>query len=42
MISYAGSPEKGVPKKNVFIIRYVNGKQVCQTDFYPKKVNSLK
>jgi branched-chain amino acid transport system substrate-binding protein len=42
VISYAGSPEKGVPKKNVFIIRYVNGKQVCQTNFYPKKVNSLK
>jgi branched-chain amino acid transport system substrate-binding protein len=41
-ISYAGSPEKGVPKKNVFIIRYVNGKQVCQTSFYPTKVNSLK
>jgi branched-chain amino acid transport system substrate-binding protein len=42
VISYAGSPEKGVPKKNVFVIRYVNGKQVCQTNFYPTKVNSLK
>jgi branched-chain amino acid transport system substrate-binding protein len=41
-ISYGGAPQKGVPKKNVFIIRYVNGKQVCQTSFYPKKVNSLK
>jgi hypothetical protein len=28
VISYAGSPEKGVLKKDVFIIRYVNGKQV--------------
>ena len=42
VISYAGSPEKGVPKKNVFIIRYVNGKQVCLSHFYPAKVNSLK
>lgn len=42
VISYAGSPQKGVPRKNVFIIRYVNGKQVCQTSFYPTKVNSLK
>ena len=41
-ISYGGAPQKGVPKKNVFIIRYVNGKRVCQTSFYPKKVNSLK
>jgi branched-chain amino acid transport system substrate-binding protein len=41
-ISYAGSPQRGVPKKNVFIIRYVNGKQVCQSSFYPTKVNSLK
>jgi branched-chain amino acid transport system substrate-binding protein len=42
VISYAGAPEKGVPKKNVFVVRYVNGKQVCQTNFYPSKVNSLK
>jgi branched-chain amino acid transport system substrate-binding protein len=41
-ISYAGAPEKGVPKKNVFIIRYVNGKQKCITSFYPTKVNSIK
>ena len=42
VISYGGAPQKGVPKKNVFVIRYVNGKGVCQTSFYPKKVNSLK
>ena len=41
-ISYGGAPQKGVPKKNVFVIRYVNGKGVCQTSFYPTKVNSLK
>ena len=41
-ISYAGAPQKGVPKKDVFVIRYVNGKGVCQTSFYPTKVNSLK
>ena len=42
LISYAGSPEKGVPVKDVFIIKYVGGKQVCITHFYPKKVVSLK
>jgi branched-chain amino acid transport system substrate-binding protein len=42
MITYAGSPEKGVPKKDVFVVKYVNGKQVCETHFYPKKVVSLK
>jgi branched-chain amino acid transport system substrate-binding protein len=42
LISYAGAPQKGVPKKNVFVIRYVNGKQVCQSSFYPTKVNSIK
>ncbi len=42
VISYAGSPEKGVPKKDVFIIRYVNGKQKCLSHFYPAKVNSIK
>ena len=41
-ISYAGAPEKGVPKKDVFIIKYVNGKQQCVTHFYPTKVVSLK
>ena len=42
VISYAGSPEKGVPKKDVFIIRYVNGRQKCLSHFYPAKVNSIK
>ena len=42
VISYAGSPEKGVPKKDVFIIRYVNGKQKCLSHFYPAKVNPIK
>jgi branched-chain amino acid transport system substrate-binding protein len=42
VISYAGSPEPGVPKKDVFIIKYVNGKQQCVTHFYPSKVVSLK
>ena len=42
VISYAGAPQKGVPRKNVFVIRYVGGKQVCQSSFYPAKVNSLK
>jgi branched-chain amino acid transport system substrate-binding protein len=41
-ISYAGAPQKGVPRKNVFIIRYVNGKQKCVTSLYPTKVNSIK
>jgi branched-chain amino acid transport system substrate-binding protein len=42
VISYAGSPQPGVPKKDVFIIKYVNGKQQCVTHFYPKQVLSLK
>jgi branched-chain amino acid transport system substrate-binding protein len=42
VISYAGSAEPGVPKKDVFIIKYVGGKQQCITHFYPKKVVSLK
>ena len=42
LISYAGSPEKGVPKKDVFILKWVNGKRVCLTHFYPTKVLSLK
>lgn len=41
-ISYAGAPQKGVPRKDVFIIRYVNGKQKCISHFYPTKVNSIK
>lgn len=41
-ISYAGTANRGVPKKNVFIIRYVNGKQKCLTNFYPTKVVALK
>jgi branched-chain amino acid transport system substrate-binding protein len=42
LISYAGSPEKGVPKKDVFINKWVNGKRACITHFYPRKVLSLK
>jgi branched-chain amino acid transport system substrate-binding protein len=42
VISYAGAPQKGVPKKDVFIIKYVGGKQNCVTHFYPKKVVSIK
>lgn len=42
LISYAGSPQAGVPKKDVFIIQYVGGKQKCLTHFFPKKVNNIK
>jgi branched-chain amino acid transport system substrate-binding protein len=42
LISYAGSPEKGVPKKDVFINKWVNGRRACITHFYPTKVLSLK
>jgi branched-chain amino acid transport system substrate-binding protein len=42
VISYAGAPQKGVPKKDVFIIKYVGGKQNCVRHFYPKKVVSIK
>lgn len=41
-ISYAGSPQKGVPKKDVFINKWVGGKRSCITQFYPRRVLSLK
>jgi branched-chain amino acid transport system substrate-binding protein len=42
VISYAGAPQKGVPKKDVFITKFVNGNRKCISHFYPKKVLSLK
>jgi branched-chain amino acid transport system substrate-binding protein len=42
VISYGGAPQKGVPKKDIFIIRYVGGKQNCLAHFYPRKVVSIK
>jgi branched-chain amino acid transport system substrate-binding protein len=42
VISYAGAPLPRVPKKNVFILRYQNGKTSCVTDFYPRVVPKLK
>jgi branched-chain amino acid transport system substrate-binding protein len=42
LISYAGAPQKGVPKKDVFINKWVNGKRACISHFYPSKVLSLK
>ncbi|MEI7761284.1 MAG: ABC transporter substrate-binding protein [Thermoleophilia bacterium] len=41
-ISYGGVTVRGVPKKDVFVLQYVNGVQKCVSQFYPKKVVSLK